>query len=120
MADGGGRSEGVDHGNPRRTQRSSLGADIVAIHLADANLAGDSSHGIQVPSCAVKDRRDGRVYPTSHVTTVHGTSAVAMMDGNLGLGKRHKERGRRSSWFMGCAVGRVDDRSSCPRTVSNR
>ena len=119
MADGGGRSEGVDHGNPRRTRCSSLGADIAAIHLADANLAGDSSHGIQMPSCPVKDRRDGRVHPTSHVTTVHGTSAVAMMDGNLGLGKPRKERGRRFRWFMGCAVGRVDGRTSCPRTVSN-
>ena len=80
MADGGGRSEGVDHGNPRRTRCLIVGCDTAAIHLADANLAGDSSHGVQMPPCPVKDRRDGRLHLASHVTTVHGTSAAAMMD----------------------------------------
>lgn len=104
----------------RGLDASSRGADPATTHLADANPAHDSSHGMQMLPFPVTDWRDGRLRPTSQVTTVHSADAVAVMDGNSGLGKRHKKRGRRSRWFTGCDGRRVDGRTSCPHTVSNR
>jgi LDH2 family malate/lactate/ureidoglycolate dehydrogenase len=49
---------------------SSRDADTAATHLVDANLVGDSSHGIQMLPCLAKDWLDGPLYPTSHATSL--------------------------------------------------
>lgn len=59
----------------------------VAMRLVESNLAGHDSHGIiRVPSY-VQWLRDGRVFPNRSIEVVSDTEAVAVVDGQFGLGQ---------------------------------
>ena len=59
----------------------------VATRLVESNLVGHDSHGIiRVPSY-VEWLRDGRVFPNRSIAVVSDSDAVAVVDGQFGLGQ---------------------------------
>ncbi len=70
-------------------------ADRVANHLVEANLVGHDSHGvIRIPSY-VEWLRAGKVVANQSIRVVHETEAVAVVDGQFGLGQSIGEQATR-------------------------
>jgi uncharacterized oxidoreductase len=62
-------------------------AERVAAHLVEANLVGHDSHGvIRVPTY-VQWLKDGRVLANQQVRVVFENEAIAVLDGQFGLGQ---------------------------------
>ena len=62
-------------------------AATVARHLVEANLTGHDSHGVIRVHLYVGLLRDGMVRPGQHISVVHETDSLAVLDGNQGFGQ---------------------------------
>lgn len=62
-------------------------ANCMARHLVEADLCGHATHGAHWVKNYIAFRRDGKVEPNRHVTTVFENDVIAVLDGNRGYGQ---------------------------------
>ena len=62
-------------------------AQCVVIHLVEANLVGHDSHGVIRISSYVDWLRDGKVFANKSMQVVSDNGAIAVVDGQFGLGQ---------------------------------
>lgn len=80
-------------------------AHVVGIHLAQSNLYGVDSHGVQNLPVYIRLIREGRINPRSEWSVVRESPSTALIDASWGIGQVSAEAAMKLAIEKGAATG---------------